>query len=152
MDDLFSMAQMQSDMMQQQNMMMQQEMMLQQDMMMQSPYQQQMMQNQYYQQNMMYQQPIPNIDRYGMVKYSKQQYLDILRNYIISNCGFQIAISREQPIDELPDNLRHCCVESKTKITMLPKLVCYIPETNMQIMFYFCRDCGKLFYYKDFMI
>lgn len=153
MDDLFSMAQMQSDMMQQQNMMMQQEMMMQQQEMLM---QQQMMMQQSpnmmgMQPNMgMYQQPMGTIDRFGFVKYSRQQYLDILRNYVITNC--QVAISKEQPILETPDNLRHCCVESQSKITMLPKLWCYIPETNMSIAFYFCRDCGKLFYFKDFML
>lgn len=153
MDDLFSMAQMQSDMMQQQNMMMQQEMMMQQQEMLM---QQQMMMQQ--SPNMMgmqpnmgiYQQPIGTVDRFGFVKYSRQQYLDILRNYVITNC--QVAISKEQPILETPDNLRHCCVESQSKITMLPKLWCYVPETNMSIAFYFCRDCGKLFYFKDFML
>lgn len=153
MDDLFSMAQMQSDMMQQQNMMMQQEMMMQQQEMLM---QQQMMMQQ--SPNMMgmqpnmgiYQQPMGTVDRFGFVKYSRQQYLDILRNYVITNC--QVAISKEQPILETPDNLRHCCVESQSKITMLPKLWCYVPETNMSIAFYFCRDCGKLFYFKDFML
>ena len=153
MDDLFSMAQMQSDMMQQQNMMMQQEMMMQQQEMLM---QQQMMMQQSpnmmgMQPNMgMYQQPMGTVDRFGFVKYSRQQYLDMLRNYVITNC--QVAISKEQPILETPDNLRHCCVESQSKITMLPKLWCYIPETNMSIAFYFCRDCGKLFYFKDFML
>lgn len=153
MDDLFSMAQMQSDMMQQQNMMMQQEMMMQQQEMLM---QQQMMMQQSpnmigMQPNMgMCQQPMGTIDRFGFIKYSRQQYLDILRNYVIINC--QVAISKEQPILETPDNLRHCCVESQSKITMLPKLWCYIPETNMSIAFYFCRDCGKLFYFKDFML
>ena len=153
MDDLFSMAQMQSDMMQQQNMMMQQEMMMQQQEMLM---QQQMMMQQSpnmmgMQPNMgMYQQPMGTVDRFGFVKYSRQQYLDILRNYVITNC--QVAISKEQPILETPDNLRHCCVESQSKITILPKLWCYIPETNMSIAFYFCRDCGKLFYFKDFML
>lgn len=153
MDDLFSMAQMQSDMMQQQNMMMQQEMMMQQqEMLMQ---QQMMMQQSPNMMGMqpnigMYQQPMGTVDRFGFVKYSRQQYLDILRNYVITNC--QVAISKEQPILETPDNLRHCCVESQSKITMLPKLWCYIPETNMSIAFYFCRDCGKLFYFKDFML
>lgn len=154
MDDLFSMAQMQAD-----NMMMQQEMIQQQQMMqqgmIQNPYMPQdmgMMQNPYHQQYSMYQQITPNIDRYGVVKYSRQQYMDILRNYVMYNCGFQVAISKEQPIEEVRDSIRHCCIESKTKITMLPKLLCYIPETNMRIYFYFCRDCGKLFYYKDFMI
>lgn len=158
MDDLFSMAQMQSDMMQQQNMMMQQEMMMQQQemlmqqqmMMQQSPNMMGMQPNMMNSQMGIYQQPIGTVDRFGFVKYSRQQYLDILRNYVITNC--QVAISKEQPILETPDNLRHCCVESQFKITMLPKLWCYVPETNMSIAFYFCRDCGKLFYFKDFML
>ena len=159
MDDLFGVAQMQNDMMMQQEMMMQQqEMLMQQNLLMQQQDIMGMQPNQMY--NMqpspmygmqnMYQQPIASYDRFGFAKYSRQQYLNILRNYVIQNC--QVAISKEQPILEVPNMIRHCCVECSTKIVMLPKFCCTVPETNMQIPFYFCRDCGKLFYYKDFAL
>ena len=34
----------------------------------------------------------------------------------------------------------------------LDRLSFDVPVTNMHIPFYFCKDCGKLFYYKDFML
>lgn len=92
--------------------------------------------------------PVGRIDRMGMVHYTRGQYIDGLRAYVMNSSGIQIT--SEERIDETPALLRHACAASR--ISMLP--ICYfnVPETGVQIPFYFCMSCGKLFYMKDFMI
>lgn len=146
MEDLFGESQLafqNQDMCNQQMLMMQQQMLMQQQMMMQEH-------GMYGQQ--MYSNPVGTVGRYGIVKYTKQEYLEGLRNYIIRSCNFQVVITKEEKIEDTPQRLRHCCAESKSKIVMLDMLMFSVPETGMNIPFYFCRDCGKLFYYKDFMM
>jgi hypothetical protein len=174
MEDLFSAAQEQCMAQQQMNtnnmFAGQQQMMPQQDMfagqqMYQNPYPAQGGYNDYsnpyggynnpyggYGQQQMYNTPQGSMDRYGNIKYSRQEYMDGLRNYIMYNCKYQVAINKEEKLEDLPPRLRHCCAYSKSKIVMLDKLFFNVPETGMSIPFYFCKDCGKLFYYKDFMM
>lgn len=92
--------------------------------------------------------PVGRVDRMGMVHYTRGQYIDGLRAYVMNSSGIQIT--SEERIDETPSLLRHACAASR--ISMLP--ICYfnVPETGVQIPFYFCMSCGKLFYMKDFMI
>ena len=94
-----------------------------------------------------YQAPVGRVDRQGMVHYTRSQYIEGLRAYVINSSGIQI--SSEERIEESPNLLRHACAVSR--ISMLP--ICYfnVPETGVQIPFYFCMSCGKLFYVKDFM-
>lgn len=96
--------------------------------------------------------PMGTCDNYGNIKFSKAEYLDGLRNYVMQSCNYQVAISREEKLEDIPAKLRHCCIESPSKISMLDRLSFDVPVTNMHIPFYFCKDCGKLFYYKDFML
>jgi len=93
------------------------------------------------------QNPIGRIDRQGMVHYTKSQYIDGLRAYVMNASG--LMISSEDAIEEYPQLLRHACAPAK--ISYLP--VCYfnVPETGVRIPFYFCTACGKLFYMKDFL-
>ncbi len=91
--------------------------------------------------------PMGRIDRYGMVHYTKSQYVDGVRAYVMQATG--LAISSDEAIDEAPQLLRHACAPAK--ISYLP--ICYfnVPETGVRVPFYFCTACGKLFHVKDFM-
>lgn len=95
-----------------------------------------------------YQPPVGRMDYSGFVKYTRQQMLDGLRNYVIMCNQGRIAISKEEKIDETPQLLRHACAECG--VSHLQMLMFNIPEAGIQIPFYFCTACGKLFYYKDF--
>lgn len=89
-------------------------------------------------------------DMYGgmnMIRYTRGQYLDGLRNYVTNSSG--VAIMKEERIEDVPNLLRHACAEAK--VSYLPKCQFYVPETGVTIPFYFCLACGKLFYFKDFM-
>ena len=118
---------------------------------MQDPYNQNMMM----QQNMYGTQMINpyggRVDQTGYVHYSRGQVLQMLRDYVVMNTGKTIVC--EEKLDDLPmGSLRHCCAESKSIITSLSPYTFQLPEAGIQFQFYFCMDCCKLFYPKDFMI
>lgn len=118
---------------------------------MQDPYNQNMMM----QQNMYGTQMINpyggRVDQMGYVNYSRGQVLQMLRDYVVMNTGKTIVC--EEKLDDLPmGSLRHCCAESKSIITSLSPYTFQLPEAGIQFQFYFCMDCCKLFYPKDFMI
>lgn len=173
MEDLFgaAQAQAQNQMMQSQNMMQGQDMMsmqgynqgmaqgYNQGMMPMQGYNQGMMQDPY-SQNIMIQQSMygnqmmnpygGRIDQMGYVHYSRGQVLQMLRDFVVMNTGKTIMC--EEKLDDLPmNNLRHCCAESKSIITNLCPYTFQLPEAGIQFQFYFCMDCCKLFYPKDFM-
>ena len=90
------------------------------------------------------------IDQMGYVHYSRGQVLQMLRDFVVMNTGKTIMC--EEKLDDLPmNNLRHCCAESKSIITNLCPYIFQLPEAGIQFQFYFCMDCCKLFYPKDFM-
>lgn len=165
MEDLFgaAQAQAQSQMMQNQNMMQGQGIMpmqgYNQGMAQMQGYNQGMMQD-LYSQNMMMQQSMygnqmmspygGRVDQMGYVHYSRGQVLQMLRDFVVMNTGKTIMC--EEKLDDLPmNNLRHCCAESKSIITNLCPYTFQLPEAGIQFQFYFCMDCCKLFYPKDFM-
>lgn len=165
MEDLFgaAQAQAQNQMMNNQNMMQGQGMMpvqgYNQGMMPMQGYTQGMMQDPYSQNIMMQQNMYGNqmmspyggrIDQMGYVHYSRGQVLQMLRDFVVINTGKTIMC--EEKLDDLPmNNLRHCCAESKSIITNLCPYTFQLPEAGIQFQFYFCMDCCKLFYPKDFM-
>lgn len=165
MEDLFgaAQAQAQSQMMQSQNMMQGQGMMpmqgYNQGMAQMQGYNQGMMQDPYSQNIMMQQSMYGNqmmspyggrVDQMGYVHYSRGQVLQMLRDFVVMNTGKTIMC--EEKLDDLPmNNLRHCCAESKSIITNLCPYTFQLPEAGIQFQFYFCMDCCKLFYPKDFM-
>lgn len=99
---------------------------------------------------MTYQQPIGRLDYSGYVKYTRQQMLDGLRNYVIMANQGRVPISKEEKIEETPQVLRHACADCG--VSYLQMLTFNIPEAGVQIPFYFCTACGKLYYYKDFYV
>lgn len=163
MEDLFgaaqAQAQAQSQMMNNQNMMS-----MQGQGMVSDPYNQGMMPMQGYNQGMVMQDPYNQgmynnqmmnpyggrVDQMGYVHYSRGQVLQMLRDYVVMNTGKTIMC--EEKLDDLPMNsLRHCCAESQSIITNLSPYTFQLPEAGIQFQFYFCMDCCKLFYPKDFM-
>lgn len=81
------------------------------------------------------------------IRYTKTQYIEGLRGYVLRNTG--IMPTREEKLEDIPEKIRHCCAYKK--IIYLPRLNFGVPETGMNLPFYFCDGCGKLLYYKDFM-
>lgn len=155
MEDLFGavQAQAQNQMMNNQNMMQGQGMMPMQGYtqgMMQDPYSQNIMMQQSMYGNQMMNPYGGRIDQMGYVHYSRGQVLQMLRDFVVMNTGKTIMC--EEKLDDLPmNNLRHCCAESKSIITNLCPYTFQLPEAGIQFQFYFCMDCCKLFYPKDFM-
>ena len=88
------------------------------------------------------------MDASGYVKYTRAQMLDGLRNYVIMCNNGRVPISKEEKLEETPQLLRHACAECG--VSQLQMLTFNIPEAGIQIPFYFCTACGKLFYWKDF--
>lgn len=88
-----------------------------------------------------------SVDRFGNVKYTKGQIIQGLRDYVTMNTG--IPISAEEKIEDTPQLMRHACAAAK--ISQLGINYFCVPEMGLQIPFYFCTACGKLFYPKDFM-
>lgn len=108
------------------------------------------------QQNMMMaHQTYGGYDPYGQmmngmkpIRYSRGQMLQGLRDFVVNIS--QTAISREERIEDTPQVLRHACAPSGVSglgVNHFP-----IPEMNVNIPFYFCKSCGKLYYYKDFSL
>lgn len=118
---------------------------------MQDPYSQNMMMQQNMYDTQMMNPYGGRVDQMGYVHYSRGQVLQMLRDYVVMNTGKTIVC--EEKLDDLPmGSLRHCCAESKSIITSLNPYTFQLPEAGIQFQFYFCMDCCKLFYPKDFMI
>lgn len=118
---------------------------------MQDPYNQNMMMQQNMYGTQMMNPYGGRVDQMGYVHYSRGQVLQMLRDYVVMNTGKTIVC--EEKLDDLPmGSLRHCCAESKSIITSLSPYTFQLPEAGIQFQFYFCMDCCKLFYPKDFMI
>lgn len=118
---------------------------------MQDPYSQNMMMQQNMYGTQMMNPYGGRVDQMGYVHYSRGQVLQMLRDYVVMNTGKTIVC--EEKFDDLPmGSLRHCCAESKSIITSLNPYTFQLPEAGIQFQFYFCMDCCKLFYPKDFMI
>lgn len=118
---------------------------------MQDPYSQNMMMQQNMYGTQMMNPYGGRVDQMGYVHYSRGQVLQMLRDYVVMNTGKTIVC--EEKLDDLPmGSLRHCCAESKSIITSLNPYTFQLPEAGIQFQFYFCMDCYKLFYPKDFMI
>lgn len=118
---------------------------------MQDPYSQNMMMQQNMYGTQMMNPYGGRVDQIGYVHYSRGQVLQMLRDYVVMNTGKTIVC--EEKLDDLPmGSLRHCCAESKSIITSLNPYTFQLPEAGIQFQFYFCMDCCKLFYPKDFMI
>lgn len=146
MEDLFSAAQAQAQSQVMNNMQQGQNMMP-----MQDPYNQNMMMQQNMYGTQMMNPYGGRVDQMGYIHYSRGQVLQMLRDYVIMNTGKTIVC--EEKLDDLPmGSLRHCCAESKSIITSLSPYTFQLPEAGIQFQFYFCMDCCKLFYPKDFMI
>lgn len=118
---------------------------------MQDPYNQNMMMQQNMYGTQMMNPYGGRVDQMGYIHYSRGQVLQMLRDYVVMNTGKTIVC--EEKLDDLPmGSLRHCCAESKSIITSLSPYTFQLPEAGIQFQFYFCMDCCKLFYPKDFMI
>lgn len=92
--------------------------------------------------------PQGRVDGYGFVHYTHGQYLDGLRNFVMMNT--QMAISQEDKLEEMPNGMfRHACAPAK--ISYLSPCRFDVPETGVSIPFFFCKACGRLYYFKDFM-
>lgn len=82
----------------------------------------------------------------GETKYSKAQIYQGIREYILANTG--MYVQKEEKIDELPNLLRHAC--AGVGVVGLAAYYFTIPETTVQVPFYFCNACGKLYLPKEF--
>lgn len=152
--DIFGMAAMEDQMMMNDAMMQQQamnnEMAMAQTQMMQMNAMQQMdMAGQMAQmgQTMMAMAPAYTYDRYGMPKMNKQQCLEQLKNYVFM-CTQKMVVNVIK-IPEVPDVLRHACVDCG--ISNLPKNNFCIQEIGFQMEFFFCKGCGNLYIPQDIM-
>ena len=84
----------------------------------------------------------------GIIRHTKAEIIQGLRDYVVCNTGMPITV--EVKIDETPDLLRHACASSGvSKLTMCHF---YVYDIGLDIPFYFCMSCGKLFYPRDIMI
>lgn len=94
------------------------------------------------------QQPMGMYDYGNMIRYSKSQILQGLRDYVVGVSN--VPIVREEKLEDTPQLLRHACAEAK--VSQLGMNQFTVPEMGLSIPFYFCTACGKLFYPKDLMI
>lgn len=78
----------------------------------------------------------------------KYQVYDAIALYVMQSTG--VGVKQMQKIKEAPDAFRHSCVQ--TGITILQRNVYRLQSggTIVQIPFYFCTSCGKLFIFSEF--
>ena len=103
--------------------------------------QEQTMMNQQQMMNHMVMMPQIMFDRYGNPKIHKKQALEMLRYELQTTTG--CYITKEYKIEETPNMVRHCCVQSG--ISQLPKYEYPVPALGVTIPYYFCKSCGTLF-------
>ena len=73
--------------------------------------------------------------------------IQCLREYVMSIS--QVPISAEVKLEEMPQLLKHACYQCG--VSRLPMNTYSVQEFGINIPFYFCKGCGKLYYIKDFM-
>lgn len=85
--------------------------------------------------------PVPRLTKTEVVNYVSQ--------YCQANTG--VAVNKVQKIDDAPSSLRHSCVA--TGIALLPRCCLQLtaPSGVLQVYFYFCAKCGKLYIVDDYM-
>ena len=120
---------------------------MEQQMMQQQMMQEQSMLNQQQMMGQMIMMPQIMYDRYGNPRIHKKQALELLRYDLQTTTGCRIM--KETKIDETPNLLRHCCVQCG--ISQLPKNDYPIPAIGVSVPYYFCRCCGSLYIYDEFM-
>ena len=84
---------------------------------------------------------------------TKGQVLQCLQNelsvFSVNNGG--VAVSTMVKIDESPEVLRHACVNGGISHLQRQIYSCQTPVGVVQVPYFFCGICGKLFVYNDFM-
>lgn len=74
-------------------------------------------------------------------------------NAIIEQCGtvLGIQVSEVKHIEETPQRLRHACAYSPNLIEYLDMIPFSVPDEmipDLNLPFYVCPHCGKLYVYK----
>ena len=126
-----------------------------------SMYNEQMLGQQMAQQNMiqqqMYSQPM-NMQysaynqgmNYSVPKLTKGQIIDNLSGYVYNQTG--VLVSKVEKIEEMPQTLRHSCVYTGV-ITLNKFTYSYAsPQGYVDLPFFFCDKCGKLYYCPDYLL
>ena len=76
-------------------------------------------------------------------RYTKTEVYDSIKSYCCTNSS---GVSDMVKLDETPDVIKHSCVQ--TGVTFLQSLVWNVPipeEYYIQVPFYYCSCCGKLY-------
>ena len=84
---------------------------------------------------------------YKPIRYSKGEILNGMQNYISNANG--VAVSTIEKVEEVRPQIRHACWQGK--LSLLKVGYFNVPEMGLSVPYYFCRACGKLLYYKDYM-
>ena len=85
---------------------------------------------------------------YGLPKLNRSMILQYIQDYVVNLT--QVPISRVEKIEETPNMLRHACAEVGD-VSYLQMNNFSVPELGINVSFYFCTACGKLYIQKDFM-
>ena len=80
-------------------------------------------------------------DKYNQPVVKKRDVTEMLKDYIFQNTG--VYVSNIIKIEDEPDTLRHCCIQSG--ISNLPKNNFFVYGTDISTTFYFCKTCGNLY-------
>lgn len=82
----------------------------------------------------------------GVTKYSKAQIYQLIRECVYANT--KVWVQQEEKIGEQPSLLRHAC--AGLGVVGLAPYYYTLPQTNVQVPFYFCTVCGKLYLPQEF--
>lgn len=78
-------------------------------------------------------------------RYSKAEIYQAIQQYCYQQTG--VVVTNMVRIDDSVSNLRHSCLT--TGVTYLPKYIWQVPSEMgvIEVPYYFCPQCGKLFVY-----
>lgn len=81
-------------------------------------------------------------------KISKARIVDSIRQGV--EITYKVPVSKIEYIDETPETIRHSC--PMTGIAILNREISNVMIGNayLEIPYYFCPVCGKLYIYKNF--
>lgn len=109
-----------------------------------------MMQQPMYDQSMMMQQGFNQNMNIGIPKLTKGQVIDNLSTYVFNQTG--VLVSKVEKIEEMPQTLRHSCVATGV-VTLGQFIFTYpSPQGYINLPFFFCNKCGKLYYCPDYLL
>ena len=88
------------------------------------------------------------MDMCSQPRVNKATIIQAIQDYVV--CCTQKPITQVIKIEEIDSKFRHACAEFGD-VSFLDVNYFPVPQLGIQVAYYFCLSCGRLYIQKDFM-